>query len=157
MKNTDRTAITFKRVSEYTHKSEKKNYLSHITKWIDDLRIARGYLQSNAIDDEKIRRTLRRAVEYATLEAGDEYESIEELENDTRKWSEEDMATLNAGLDELGLATDYAVGVLNLTTLSLRLRRREPSVKKKIIEMGRAECIDWWYAKSRHKDSVAQE
>ena len=94
--------------------------------------------------DERTRRTLRRACSEALVEAEDRLTEEYEHRNSSAKWNAEDIAVMNDVLSCAAPCKSWAEESIILTQLGQRLGRPQKMIKKKAIELGHGNKVDYW-------------
>lgn len=118
----------------------------HTEKWIEQLRAALDYLNSDDIS-EAHRNPLKRATEAAILESTEEFEKHQNTANDGKRWSDAEIEVLRNVLENAGNPKSYNEEFHNLEVASLRLKRSPKIVKRKAVEIGLGKAVDYWLAK----------
>ena len=103
-------------------------------KWIEKIKETMARLDSYDIErmDQK---TIYRCLEIELGEAVDRREAQIAVENTGKRWSDEEVELITHFLEGKRVTTCME-GWDNLEELSKQLRRKEPSVKKKVKTMG---------------------
>lgn len=121
----------------------------HTEKWIDQLRAALDYLNSDSIADEH-RKALKRATETALLDATEELEKHQSTANDGKPWKDAEIEVLRGVLEKAGIAKNWQEERDNVDTAAARLKRSAKAVKRKAVELGLGANVDYWLARGRH-------
>lgn len=121
----------------------------HTEKWIDQLRAALDYLNSDDIAEEH-RKTLKRATETVLLDATEELEKHQSTANDGKPWKDAEIEVLRGVLEKAGMAKSWQEERDNVDTAAARLKRSAKAVKRKAVELGLGANVDYWLARGRH-------
>jgi hypothetical protein len=117
-------------------------------KWIAQIRDLMLALDGLEIS-ERHRRTLRRVCASALVEAEDRHQFDDEHRNSGKPFTKEEMVDFVNTLNEASPAMTYGEEQIVLIMLAQRFGRDAKVVKKKAIELGHGNKVDYWLNKDR--------
>jgi hypothetical protein len=113
-------------------------------RWIDDLRIAMDAIDGLAID-ERMRKTIWRALSSEFVEAVDRNELLTTTVNAGKKWTEEDDAIIVSVLSGKPKCTSWTEEKIRIEEVALRVKRPVNPARKRAVELGFADSITYVY------------